>query len=1002
MPTSSRKPRSAALRLTVAAALVATSLGSAHANIAVDTLDDLKSIQNQAVTATDEWGGIYDLYQVSGESSGFKAINNTVSTESAIAGGLFDLYGSDVTLSDAVISGNTVISSAESPSASNEDTQAGNAIGGAVMIKNGSNTFKDTLFTNNVIKGSGDTLIAGGAVYQDAVINSTDGTKPSALTFEISDGKSFTYSGNNVISADPNTYYGLYGTVSTAAGGFLFLDRHSSAEFSIGEGASLTIGTDASTGNMDSIASSISIDGTVSKTGFVKTGAGDLTIKSSLDKFYGTVDVKEGALTVTKDWKVMNDVTVGGSGAEAALIADNITLASSPKTLTWNDASYKEGDGNLMVTTGTITVKDGGLLQTKIGSVFTDASSKADASLSSTDVALKDGYSFEAGSALNITDSGTYAYSLYKNVLTKSNASEVNFLNASLTKGKNDSDTATFSTDATMKSLAGFTTAVLEAGTALSLTGTGETTSLETLTLTKAAEGADMTSLQLFNSTSAEVDTLNGAGFVTVGENDGLGADLHIGTLAMEGGFIFVDPLYGHSVLTVDEVKDNKLKVDVIAGSGALVTMGAELSKAQAAIEKLEFTDRAAVVFVGESLDISSGSIAIGDGLTEETSIGSKNVTVGSKGALIIDQASVGSQVFTASSGKTTLTVTDDGKVGIVNATPGTIKIADTVTGLKTVSTDTPFVTASVNSDGSVTNALSPTVGLASIASTGIQSMQRRADLVLSQSVADRLSIVGDRRGNNLWVDVSGERYEMDDMENGGSFKATTGYGTFGFDVPVGKTGKAGFAYQYSKGTVKSDISDAKNKVDGNALTAYGSADFGDFRLVMDAAYSLNENDISSSDYSALTQKVDSKMYSVGLRGQYHIAVGNFSFVPAIGVRLSRLETDSMRVGGVLIDKQKQNLVQLPMSLTMAGFTTKLGTWYLAPRMKVSYVPTFGDKEIDILGLEQTVLDTKPLQGNFGLMATRGRTLFNLDFLIGSGNDGATVMGGRASLTFRF
>ena len=1002
MPTSSRKPRSAALRLTVTAALVAATLGSAQANISVNTADELESLQNQSVTAKDNWGGIYDIYDVSFESKGFNAIDNTVTTDSAISGGLFDLYESNVTLSDAVISGNTLVSTVEAASASNNDTGNGQAIGGAIMVKNGTNTFKDVLFTNNVIKGSGNAFIAGGAVYQDAVINATDGTRPSALTFEISDGKSFTYSGNNVISADPNTYYGLYGTVSTAAGGFLFLDRHSSSEFKIGEGASLTIGTASSTGNMDSIASSIGIEGEANVAGIVKTGAGDLTINSSLDKFYGTVDVKEGTMTVSKNWKVMNDVTVGGADAEAALIADNITLTTSPTTLTWNGTTYKEGDGKLMVTTGTITVKDGGLLQTKIGSVFTDASSKSDASISSTSVALKDGFSFEDGSALNITDSGTYAYSLYTSVVEQSQAMEVNFLNASLSKSKSDTSTATFTVDTTTKNLSGFTAAVIEAGTALSLTGKDELTALETLTLTKAADGADMTSLQLFNNTSVDVDKLDGAGFVSVGEKDGAGADLHIGTLAMEGGFIFVDPLYGHSVLTVDEVKDNKLNVDVIAGSGALVTVGAGLSEAEAAIQKLEFTDRSAVVYVGESLDITSGSIAIADGLTEETSIGSKNVTVGSKGALIIDQAGVGKQVFTASSGETIFTVTDDGKVGIVNATPGTIKIADKVEGLKTVSTDTPFVTASVNKDGTVTNALSPKLGLASIASTGIQSMQRRADLVLSQSVADRLSVVGDRRGNNLWVDVSGERYEMDDMENGGSFKATTGYGTFGFDVPVGKTGKAGFAYQYSKGTVKSDISDAKNKVDGNAFTAYGSADFGDFRLVMDAAYSLHENDISSSDYSALTQTVDSKMYSVGLRGQYHIAVGNFAFVPAVGVRLSRLETDSMRVGGVLIDKQKQNLVQLPMSLTMAGFTTKLGTWYLAPKVKLSYVPTFGDKEIDILGMDQTVIDTKPLQGNFGLMATRGRTLFNLDFLVGTGNDGATVMGGRASLKFRF
>ncbi len=1004
------KHHSTALRLSVAAAIVAATLGSAQANTAISSLDDLKSVQNQSITdvsGSNGWGGIYDIDRVSGESKGFQAINNTITADEGLNGGVMDLYHAETTFSDAVFSGNTLILNGDAASASADDTGDMSASGGAVILKNGTNTFKDVLFTNNVVKATGKALVAGGAIYQDAVINNDDGTLPSALTIEISDGKTFTYSGNNVISVkDPNTYYALYGTVTTAAGGFLFMDRDTSTEFKIGEGATLNIGTEASTGNMDSIASAISLndDGTNHESVLVKTGAGALNINRSLDKFYGEVNVKEGSLTVAKSWKVMNDVTVGGAGAEAALIADNITLTTSPKTLTWNGDSYKEGDGKLVVTTGTLTVKADGLLQTKIGSVFTDASGKgtADASLSSTDVNLKDGFSFEAGSALNITDTGSYSFSLYKKVLDKSNASEVNFLNAYLKKASSDSSSITFSTDATMLSLSGFTSAVVDAGHALTLTGKDATTELETITLTKAADGADMTSLQLTNNTTVDVDNLKGAGFVTVGEKDGAGANLHIGTLAMEDGFIFVDPLYGHSVLTVDEVQNNKLKVDVIAGSGSLVSIGASEDTAKAAVSKLEFTDRQAVAYVGESLDLSSGSIAIGDGLTEETDIGSKNVTVGSKGALIIDQASVGQQVFTASSGKTTLTVTDDGKVGIVNAAPGTIKIADKVEGLKTVSTDTPFITASVNSDGSVTNSLSKTAGLASIASTGMQAMQRRADLVLSQSIADRLSIVGDRRGSNLWVDVSAERYKMDEMENGGAFKATTAYGAFGFDAPVGKTGKLGIAYQYTKGTVKSDLSDAKNKVDGNAFSLYGSADFGDVRLVMDAAYSWNKNDISSSDYSALTQKVDSKMYSVGLRGQYHLAIGNFELVPAVGVRLSRLETDAMHVGSVTIDKQTQNLIQTPVSLTLAGFTTKLGTWYIAPKAKVSYVPTFGDKEIDILGTDQTVIDTKPLQGNFGLRAARGRTLFNLDFLIGTGSDGASVMGGRASLKFRF
>lgn len=459
-------------RLTAAAALVAMTLSAAQASVSLSAVSDLANIQGESLTASG-WGGVYDLYKLSGTSTGFVGADNTIKADKGLFGGLFDLYQTNATIADAVISGNTMLSTALAGSASDADTKASNALGGAVMVKNGHNTFRDTIFTNNVIKATGETLAAGGAIYQDAVKNETDGTLASALTFEVTKGKNLTYSGNNVVSSDPNTYYGLYGTVSTAAGGFLFLDRDSSAEFNIAENASLTIGTTGATGNRDSIASSIAVDGKANTAEIVKTGAGTLTINSSLDKFYGSTQVKEGTLAVSKTWKVMNDVVVGGAGANAVLAADNIILTTSPTSLTWNGRDYKKGDGSLVVTTGSVTIKTNGLLQTKIGSVFEDGAGKGDASLTSTSVALKDGFTFETGSALSLTDSGTYTAGLYNSVLLKSGADTVAFLNATLNKGKSDSDTVSISADTALRSITGFTTVNVEAGKTLAVAGPG-------------------------------------------------------------------------------------------------------------------------------------------------------------------------------------------------------------------------------------------------------------------------------------------------------------------------------------------------------------------------------------------------------------------------------------------------------------------------------------------------------------------------------------------------
>lgn len=986
-------------RLTAAAALVALTLSVAQASVSLSVVSDLANIQGESFTASG-WGGVYDLYKLSGTSTGFVGADNTIKADEGLFGGLFDLYQTNATIADAVISGNTMLSTALAGSASDADTKASNALGGAVMVKNGHNTFRDTIFTNNVIKATGETLAAGGAIYQDAVKNETDGTLASALAFEVTKGKNLTYSGNNVVSSDPNTYYGLYGTVSTAAGGFLFLDRDSSAEFNIAENASLTIGTTGATGNMDSIASSIAVDGKANTAEIVKTGAGTLTINSSLEKFYGSTQVNEGTLAVSKTWKVMNDVIVGGAGKDAVLAADNIILTTSPTSLTWNGRDYKKGDGSLVVTTGSLTVKANGLLQTKIGSVFEDGAGKGDASLTSTSVALKDGFTFEAGSALSLTDSGTYTAGLYNSVLLKSGADTVAFLNATLDKGKSDSDTVSISADTALRSITGFTTVNVEAGKTLAVAGQDSASDIVNLVLAESA--GDDTEFTLTNNASVAIENLSGAGFISVGEAGGKGAKLTVDTLAMTGGTIFVDPAVGHSVLTVDSVANGKLNVDILAGSGALVTLGDSETSALASVNKLGFTDCSSVLYVGETLDITNGSLSASDTLTAAATTTSRTVTIGSGAALIVDQSGINGQMFTAD-GNSVLTFTDDGKLGIVNASAGTVKLADTVEGLtqSALSTDTPFIEATLNDDGTITNTLSVDNGLVALASTGVQAMMRRSDLVLAKSVADRTMIAGERRSGNMWVDVTGEHYKVDALENGGSFKSDIGYGTFGFDMPFSRDSFLGAAYQYNKGKLKSSHSDIKNKIDGNGFSLYAGTNFGDFQLVADAAYLKNTNDITASQ-TALTQELDAKIYSLGLRGQYRLTLGTFEIIPSIGARVSRLETEAMRVGSIVIDKQKQNLYQFPMALQLAGFTTKLGTWFVAPKLMVSYVPTLGDKEISILGLNQTVIDTQPLQGSFGLRAVKGRTMWNIDLTAGTGNDGVETYGGRISMKFRW
>lgn len=346
---------------TVVAAAVATAVALASGSVMAKT-SCLQSTVDQKVEAND-WGG---LAFVSSQTKTYDKINYSNNTIKAVASGdeqvalygaVGSLYKSQLTIKDSQFVGNHSTIDAIAKTAGTASDNTNTISGGVIMIKNGANHFVDTVFKDNTVestvKGDIGALVAGGAIYQDAVINTQDGTKKSALVIEVTEGKDIAYTGNNVTSATPDVYYGLYGTVTTSAGGFLFLDRKSSTEFRVGKDATLHIGDANSTGNMDSIASSIVIDNDKSNlTGFQKTGLGTLEINSSLDKFYGTVKVAEGTMAVTKAWNVMNTLDVAKG---ATLTTGDLTLGNSPRSLTWNGTEYKEGDGKLITTFGQLT-----------------------------------------------------------------------------------------------------------------------------------------------------------------------------------------------------------------------------------------------------------------------------------------------------------------------------------------------------------------------------------------------------------------------------------------------------------------------------------------------------------------------------------------------------------------------------------------------------------------------------------------------------------------------
>lgn len=168
--------------------------------------------------------------------------------------------------------------------------------GAAVFIKGADVTFNDVGFTGNTVTSESGALSNGGAVFVDSTRNKHN--YDASVTFNVS--KDMAYTGNKVTGAPK--YSETYGSIATTSGGFLYMDRGTTANFNIDEGATLTIGKEGEKDvNTDSIASSIKRkDQTYSENAINKNGKGTLTVNGSMSGYHGDLNVKEGTMNINQ------------------------------------------------------------------------------------------------------------------------------------------------------------------------------------------------------------------------------------------------------------------------------------------------------------------------------------------------------------------------------------------------------------------------------------------------------------------------------------------------------------------------------------------------------------------------------------------------------------------------------------------------------------------------------------------------------------------------------
>lgn len=946
----------------------------------------------------------------------------------------------------------------------NKTTGSGDLLG-AVFVKGAEAVFKDVLFQNNTVESS-DGIAAGGAVYVDIVKNGDAGVVGGSVKFVAT--KDMTYSGNNVTGKDDPA--DTYGYMTATAGGFLLLDRGTSAEFAVDDGATLTIGEEGSTGHMDSIASAYPQEVDQKVASITKTGSGTLVINSDMNRYYGTVDVQAGRMEVNTTWSLREAATITGG------------------TLALKDFNFDQMP-NPLSTVGSITVKNGGTLETASAQLFKNGlgdgsvTNAGDAKYAADKVTVEEGGTIALNDAVYNLDYASSLGNKYTNAkyvllgqlsdaskddLTqqdKVTLDDVAMVGENIvlnevkitSEDKNVQIGGTQSNDYAYReeslAVASFdlgtaNQVLIDGGKTLTLTGEGAGSELlktsgtdevgvtvradSTLLLggTDYAKGGTLAGTVTVESngtltaTGGEtftVDAIDGEGTVLVGEDKTAGK-LTITQLAENfTGTIFVDPAWkddetlnvigNASHLEISKV-DTAITGTLAAGRNSLITLGADAAEATSAFEVIASVQGlswgeknvTAALYLGAPIEVA-GKIVVDGSLTDATSVASTypddaTIYVANQGILIVSQ-SQGSSDTSIIAG--TLSVAEGSFIGVTNATEGTFKLADTITGTTEVVTDNPFIEGEISTaDGTLTNTLNADSGLSALASLGIQSMARRADFTLSETIADRTAIDQQlHAGVNLWADVSGERYEADGLAHGAEFKADMGYAAFGGDIALGQDYTVGAAFQYGKGTLRSAVSSIRNEIDSYGFALYGAKDFGAAKVVAEASYLWTENDITASQ-TALNQSVDANVWSVGIRGQHAFKAGAFTFTPSVGVRYSHLETDAMTIGAVNVEKQKQDLIQVPLTLRVTAGETNAAGWQLAPFFKVAYVPTFGDKEIEVLSHETDVIDTNPVQSAFGLRAQNGNLLLNADFTVGGGKDGTSSVGGKIGVKYAF
>ena len=255
------------------------------------------------------------------------------------------------------------------------------------------------------------------------------------------------------------------------------------------------------------------------------------------------------------------------------------------------------------------------------------------------------------------------------------------------------------------------------------------------------------------------------------------------------------------------------------------------------------------------------------------------------------------------------------------------------------------------------------------------------------------LNVSRNEAGVTPWVDVFGTMNEGKRLfGNGMGYEADIYGAVLGFDYTATCGGVLGLAINVgtSDGNSTGNGQKVDNDQDFYGVSAYASRQFGSFNTKLDFGYLVTKNDLktASSYFGATSEKLDAKVFTVGLGAEFLASAGAVNVVPHAGIRLTTIDMDESNYGA---DYDKMTVYQLPLGVTFSGSFDAAG-WQVAPQFDLSVVPTFGDKDAVATyagNVKDTtrVVDTNPVQATLGVSAQNGAWTFGLNYGLTAGGD---------------